>query len=111
MTPQEAKAGITRSALATMHRLAQRSTVSDVERIVSGYRAHRVVDTPMRLLEVLEVLSEDGRLLLRCTTYRPDQHADVAGFTLDYHEAQSLASVLRELEPPAEPEKGNGKAR
>lgn len=110
MTPQEQAAGVTRKALETIRRKAMRSTVSDVASTISGFRAHRVVDTPMRLIEVLESVSS-GRLLLRCTTYNDQHRADVAGFSIDYHEAQALASVLVELEPPAEtPSNGKGRA-
>lgn len=78
-----------------------------VSEIISGFRATRVIDSPMRMLDVLE--SNLGDVLLRATEYT-DARAVVTIMHFDYHEAHALASVLRELEPPDEPKKGNSRA-
>jgi hypothetical protein len=104
LTSAEQTAGISRKALATLAGTNGRKTVSE---IISGFRATRVIDSPMRMLDVLE--SNLGDVILRCTEYT-NLRADVTVVHLDYHEARALASVLRDLEPPDEPKNGKGRA-
>jgi len=96
MTPQELNAGISRGALEIQQRRLRQKTVSE---IISGYRSTRVIDTPMRLLDVLE--SNEGEVILRSTEYTGDRVA-VTRMHLSYAEAQSLCSILRDLEPAEE---------
>jgi hypothetical protein len=105
LSQAEQTAGISRRALETLAGRNGRKTVSE---IISGFRATRVIDSPMRMLDVLE--SNLGDVLLRATEYT-DTRAVVTIMHFDYHEAHALASVLRELEPPDEsPKKGSGRA-
>ena len=104
LTTAEQTAGISRKALATLAGTNGRKTISE---IISACRATHVLDTPMRLLDVLEY--GDGSIWLRDTDYS-EARASVARIHLDYHEAHALASVLRDLEPPDEPKNGKGRA-
>ena len=104
LTTAEQTAGISRKALAALAGTNGRKTVSE---IISGFRATRVIDSPMRTLDVLE--SNLGDVMLRCTEYI-NLRADVTIVHLDYHEAHALAGVLRDLEPPDEPKNGKSHA-
>jgi hypothetical protein len=112
--PQDRNAGINPEIISALPKHAVRKTTHE---IISGYRATAVIDTPMRKVEVLE--TQDGSVIVRDTEYMPNRsQADVGLLHLRYHEAQALATVLRELEESDGSEKtqpangnGNGKAR
>lgn len=106
ISQSEMNAGISRRALESLNGNGKRpKTISE---ILCGFRVTRVIDSPMRMLDVLEKQGEGGGLFLRNTDYLGTK-AEVIQIHLDYHEAQSLSSALRDLEPPEE--KTNGKAR
>lgn len=98
MTPKEERAGITRKALEVLHRQPHK-TVQEISEVISGFRATRIVDTPMRIVDVLESIA-DGRVILRETTW--GKRVEMYGFSLAYHEARALGVALQELEPPPE---------
>ena len=108
-SPQSSNAGINPSLISSLAKPITRKTSTDIMSIISGYRATSVIDTPMRRLDVLEKVSE-GTLLLRDTDYLGEK-ADIRHIHLEYAQAQALAAVLRDLQPPEEPANGNGKAR
>jgi len=105
LTSQELQAGISRRALATLRESSHKS----ISEIVSAFTVTRVIDTPMRMLDVLESKA-DGAMCLRYTEYQGDR-AHVWAVPLNYHEAHQLSNVLRDLEPPEENHNGNGKAK
>ncbi len=69
--------------------------------VISAQRATPIVDTPMRVIQVLESVS--GRVLIRVTEWvesrdGSEMRADCTTIVLDYHEAASLARALARLE-------------
>lgn len=103
LTTAEQTAGISRRALETIRNNGHK-TASEV---ISGFRCTRVIDSPMRMLDVLE--AADGTMWLRDTEYK-DSRVSVTHLHLNYHEAYALATVLRDLEPPEEPKNGKASA-
>jgi len=96
LSEAELTAGVSHRALETLRARDNRKTTTQ---IITAYDATAVIDTPMRKLEVLQ--SHSGQVILRNTEY-VGARADVEHIFLAYAHAQSLASVLRDLEPPAE---------
>lgn len=110
--PQSPNAGISPELISALPKHTVRKTTT--EQYISGWKSTSVIDTPMRKLEVLESIA-DGMVVLRDTAYNKGR-ADLSFVTLEYHQGQALASVLRGLEDPeakapAAPANGNGKGR
>ena len=103
LTDKDLNAGISRSALDVLQKQngnGKSSGRQTGQQIIAAYRATRVIDTPMRLLDVLE--SQDGRIIVRDTSFY-NMRADVTQIFLDPHEAIALAAVIEHLEDlPAE---------
>jgi len=93
----ERNAHISTKALETLQR--RNNSVSEI--LSAHFRCTRVIDTPMRMLEVVEHKHE-GTMFLRYTEWRGAGKVFAHIIPLDYHEAQALASTLRELEQPPE---------
>ena len=96
------------SSRRALEKITARNSCRTVSEIISAFTSTRVIDTPMRTVEVLE--SNSGEIILRCTEYT-GARADVTLIHFDYHEAYALGSVLRNLEAPDDesPKKGNGR--
>jgi len=100
LSTQEMNAGISRLALAT--KLAGDGRPKTIAQIISGYKMTRVIDTPMRQIDVLETNS--GLVVIRDTQHHGAKVV-VSNIHLHYAEAHALAAVLDRLEPDDEEEK------
>jgi hypothetical protein len=113
LTRQEETAGISRKALETLNRLnatpntngngkgsAAVKRTRSVAEIISGCIANRVIDTPMRQVDILERVNH-GDIVIRDTAFEMHR-ATVTSIFLSYHEAAALSKVLADLEPRQE---------
>jgi hypothetical protein len=115
LTRQEETAGISRKALETLNRLnatpntngngngkgsAAVKRTRTVAEIISGCIANRVIDTPMRQVDILERVNH-GDIVIRDTAFEMHR-ATVTSVFLSYHEAAALSKVLADLEPRQE---------
>lgn len=105
LTKEEQTAGISRAAIATLRRQNEppangATRPRTLAEIISGFVCHRVIDTPMHQIDVLE--STDGCVIVRNTEYGENMRAAVTTMVLDYGQAHTLAGILARLEPRAE---------
>lgn len=103
LTREEQTAGISRKALDLMQHAKPTNgngRPRSLSEIMSGYICTRVIDTPMRQIDVLE--SVHGWVILRDTQYKSEINANVTAIVLDYHQALALAGILSGLSPREE---------
>lgn len=103
ISQKEQNAGISKRALETIQARESRKTVWEH----SGFKCTHIIDTPFRRLDLIETKDE---VYLRDMVLIGEK-ATVAKIHLEYHEAQALCGMLRDLEPPEEFAKGNGKTK